>query len=136
MNTSTGLLFLGGHIANPHLACALASAPGPGHESVPPPAHADTTGVIATDPTTRDNRRAWLSQSIGENAMNLFKSLMYLGGLESINPRIEDPDAEFGPTYGNRIASRRVFGPSDHGRAHSPPGTESREQVCVVGGCG
>ena len=67
--------------------------------------------------------------------MNLFRSLMYLGGLEPINPRIEDPDDEFGPTYGNRIASRRLFGLRDDGNARSP-GLEPREQVCVTGGCG
>ncbi|MCA1713580.1 MAG: hypothetical protein LC715_00105 [Gammaproteobacteria bacterium] len=135
MNMSTGLLFLGGHITNPQLACALTSAASSEHETGRK-AHADAAGVIATNPPTRDNRSAWLSQSIGDNVMNLFKSLMYLGGLESINPRIEDPDDEFGPTYGNRVASRRAFGLPDHGRAQSPPGIESRDQICVAGGCG
>jgi len=46
-----------------------------------------------------------------EGAMNLFKSLWLLGGLESVSLRVgEEDEMAFGPTYGNEIASQRVFG--------------------------
>ena len=46
-----------------------------------------------------------------ESAMNLFKSLWLLGGLQSVDTRVgEDEDPAFGQTYGNRIASERSFG--------------------------
>lgn len=43
-------------------------------------------------------------------AMNFFKSLMYLGGLESVDLRINDDGSPYGPTYGNRLASAQAFG--------------------------
>ena len=44
--------------------------------------------------------------------MNLFKSLWLLGGLQSIDSRVGDEEEPaFGPTYGNRLASERTFGP-------------------------
>ena len=59
MNISTGLLFLGGHSTNPQLACAL-TGPDSGHEAGRP---ADAAVDIAPNPTTRENRTTWLSQS-------------------------------------------------------------------------
>ena len=53
------LLFLDGHVADPSLAVSLSRA----------------TPARAT-PRTRSN------------AMNFFKSLMYLGGLESVDPHL------------------------------------------------
>lgn len=48
-----------------------------------------------------------------EASMNLFKSLWLLGGLQSIDSRVgEEDEPAFGPTYGNRLASERVFGPA------------------------
>jgi len=44
-------------------------------------------------------------------SMNLFKSLWLLGGLESIDFRVGDEEEHpYGQTYGNDIASQRVFG--------------------------
>lgn len=44
-------------------------------------------------------------------SMNLFKSLWLLGGLESIDLRVgEDEERPYGQTYGNDVASRRLFG--------------------------
>jgi hypothetical protein len=78
------LLFLNGHIAEPSLAVAL---------TTPTPLRA---GV-----RTRSN------------AMNFFKSLMYLGGLESVDLRINDDGSPYQP-YGNRVASAAAFGPGPH----------------------
>ena len=45
------------------------------------------------------------------SSMNLFKSLWLLGGLESIDLRVsEEEERPYGQTYGNDVASRRVFG--------------------------
>ena len=44
-------------------------------------------------------------------SMNLFKSLWLLGGLESIDLRVsEEEEHPYGQTYGNDVASKRVFG--------------------------
>ena len=44
-------------------------------------------------------------------SMNLFKSLWLLGGLQSIDLRVGDEDERpFDRTYGNDVASRRLFG--------------------------
>ena len=46
-----------------------------------------------------------------EEPMNLFKSLWLLGGLESIDLRVSEAEEHpYGQTYGNDIASQRVFG--------------------------
>ena len=46
-----------------------------------------------------------------EEPMNLFKSLWLLGGLESIDLRVSEAEEHpYGQTYGNDIASKRVFG--------------------------
>lgn len=44
-------------------------------------------------------------------SMNLFKSLWLLSGLQSIDLRVGDEDERpFGRTYGNDVASKRLFG--------------------------
>lgn len=49
--------------------------------------------------------------SLEGTSMNLFKSLWLLGGLQSIDLRVGDDDEPtFGPTYGNDLASKRIFG--------------------------
>ena len=46
-----------------------------------------------------------------EEPMNLFKSLWLLGGLESIDLRVSEAEEHpYGQTYGNDVASQRVFG--------------------------
>ena len=46
-----------------------------------------------------------------EEPMNLFKSLWLLGGLESIDLRVSEAEEHpYGQTYGNDVASKRVFG--------------------------
>ncbi|UHQ20454.1 hypothetical protein LVB87_04650 [Lysobacter sp. KIS68-7] len=76
------LLFLNGHVADPRLGAELASE----------------------QPEATPERPS-------EGTMNLFKSLWLLGGLESISLRVgEDDELAFGPTYGNDVASQRVFG--------------------------
>ena len=80
MNLYKSLLFLHGHITDTELAVDLAQRP-----SAPP-----------------------ISQW-SEN-MNLFKSLLYLGGLESISSRVGEEEETYGQTYGNRIASEQKFG--------------------------
>ena len=76
------LLFLDGHVADPSLAVAL---------------------------TTTTPPRAARTRS---NPMNFFKSLMYLGGLESVDPRMNDDGSPFGRTYGHGLASEQAFGPT------------------------
>ena len=72
--------------------------------------------------------------------MTLFKSLLYLGGLESIDSRIGEEEESFGPTYGNRVASERTFGKpaSDpfHRRVVPVARNASAPLGCVAGGCG
>lgn len=101
------LLFTHGHVADPALAVSL-SRPTP--DRVAP---------------TRSP------------AMNFFKSLMYLGGLESLDTRIHEPRAPeagdaFGPTYGNAVASRQVFGAP---KAESRP-RDTAPRGALPAGCG
>ena len=69
-----------------------------------------------------------------------FKSLLYLGGLESIDSRIGEEEEAFGPTYGNRIASERTFGKSApepfHRRVVPVARNASAPLGCVAGSCG
>ena len=84
MSIATDLLFLHGHIADPQLARELAAAPSP-HTNPHP------ESPMKTSPN------------------QLFKSLWYLGGLDDLDPRIGLDETAYGPTYGNRLASRRSF---------------------------
>lgn len=111
------LLFLHGHIVDPQLASSLSTDSEP---SVP-------------------------SQPQGSTEMNLFKSLLYLGGLESIDSRIGEEEEAYGATYGNRIASAQAFGkrrearPAFH-RNVVPVDRAAQARMpadaCVAGGCG
>ena len=82
------LLFLDGHVADPELAVALSTPATP--------------------------RAAVRTRS---QPMTFFKSLMYLGGLESVDLRVNEDGSPFGPTYGNRLASEQFFGPTPHAAA-------------------
>ena len=86
------LIFLHGHIADPALAQSLSDA---------------TAEAAPADPSS-DPITAGESQR--SPSMNLFKSLLYLGGLESIDSRIGEDEEAYGQTYGNRVASARTFG--------------------------
>lgn len=86
MNIATQMLFLHGHVADPELAVELAASPPPRSGEHPNPESA-----MKTSP----NR--------------LFKSLWYLGGLDDIDLRIGPGEETYGPSFGNRIASRRAF---------------------------
>jgi hypothetical protein len=105
MSAYKDLLFLHGHIADPRLALELSAA-----QTVDPDpatAIATATPAGATNPNTNTNTQiAW------REPMTLFKSLLYLGGLESIDSRIGEEEEAFGQTYGNRVASERTFGKS------------------------
>ena len=72
--------------------------------------------------------------------MNFFKSLVYLGGLESIDSRIGEEEETYGQTYGNRLASERTFGkpaPKPFHRRVVPIARDNAAPIeCVVGGCG
>ena len=86
------LLFLHGHIADPALAASLA---------------------------TDDDPAAPVFRS---SAMDLFKSLMYLGGRPMHPGHNYDLDEPFEPSYGNRVATERLFGtlPQDAATARTP----------------
>ena len=72
--------------------------------------------------------------------MNFFKSLVYLGGLESMDSRIGEEEESFGQTYGNRVASERVFGKPAANAFHRRVVAVARDATapvdCVAGGCG
>ena len=115
------LLFLHGHIADPRLALEM-SAP------------------QAADPDPAANTN---TQSAWREPMTLFKSLLYLGGLESIDSRIGEEEEAFGQTYGNRVASERTFGKpaADPFHRHVVPVARNASrnapaQLGVAGGCG
>ena len=108
MNAYKNLMFLHGHFVHPRDA----------DDEPAPPAEPSPTSPTAprTDALT----------ALRSTTMNLFKSLMYLGGLESVSLRIDEPDDAFGPTYGNRVAGERSFG-----RAPVPP-PPARDPACCV----
>ena len=92
MSLYSDLLFLHGHIADPRLAAALSTpATSPASPSIQQP-------------------RPIAGEDIRRHPMDLFKSVLYLGGLQSIDSRIGEEEERFGPTYGNRVASARAFG--------------------------
>ena len=84
MSIATDLLFLHGHIADPRLARELAVA-------ATPHANPHPEFPMKTSPNP------------------LFKSLWYLGGLDDLDPRIGLGEEAYGPSFGNRVASRRAF---------------------------
>lgn len=114
MSMYRNLLFLHGHVADPDLAMAL-----------------------ATDPVAPSHPHLWRAP------MNLFKSLLYLGGLESMDSRIGEEEEAFGRTYGNRVASEHVFGKPGAKARPSAAVVRRNAQAgvvdtagCVAGGCG
>lgn len=125
MNLYKDLLFLHGHIADPRLAAAL-SAP-----------------AASTAPASTPQQRPNPGEDIRRHPMDLFKSVLYLGGLQSIDSRIGEEEERFGPTYGNRVASARAFG-KPAPAFHRPVVPVARRNVaalaadngCVVGACG
>jgi len=126
MNLYSNLLFLHGHIADTQLASDLAEA----QAAAPEPAAGTGAARITTTNTP----------SVRRDPMTLFKSLLYLGGLESIDSRIGEEEESFGPTYGNRVASERTFGKptpdSRHRRVVPVAHNASAPLGCVAGGCG
>ena len=127
MSLYSNLLFLHGHVADTQLARELSAA----QAVAPDPATAATAARTTTNTNTASARR---------EPMTLFKSLLYLGGLESIDSRIGEEEESFGPTYGNRVASERTFGKptpdSRHRRVVPVAHNASAPLGCVAGGCG
>ncbi|WP_417471969.1 hypothetical protein [Luteimonas mephitis] len=120
MNIHSGLLFLDGHIADPGLALSLSIDP----------QRADAAGgdhaVRGDAPTgsTRGAARRPLPQSMRRHAMNLFQTLLFLGGRPMTAGHNYDAGEPFPQTYGNRVASARMFKPlgtDRRGRAPRQP---------------
>ena len=115
MNLSTSLLFLHGHIADPRLGVELA---------------ASAAAPRATAPVSR------------RPTMDLFKSVMYLGGRPMHPGHNFDLEEPFEPEFGNRVAFARVFGrtvpaPQPQQRAQAPrTATRPRPVRAAVLGCG
>ena len=86
MSIATEMLFLHGHIADPKLAAELAT-PQPAHKSANP----QPESPMKMSPT------------------DLLKNLWYVGGLDDLDPRANLGDEAYGPSFGNRVASRRAF---------------------------
>jgi hypothetical protein len=86
MNIATQMLFLHGHVADPKLAVELAAPPSPHSGENPNP-----------------------DLSMETFPSRLLESLWYLGGLDDLEPRIGLDEDTYGPSFGNRIASRRAF---------------------------
>ena len=63
--------------------------------------------------------------------MNIFKGLLFLEGYLTPSALTEE---DFGPSYGNKIASQRSFGDSFGGpeSAHPPVAVDA----CSAAGCG
>jgi hypothetical protein len=106
MNLYSGLLFLHGHIADPTLAVSLAADRAP--RLVPP--------------VTRSR------------SMDLFKSLMYLGGRPMHSGHNYDLEEPFEPEFGNHLANERMFGKTLPQPAAAP--RESRPSGLAAQGCG
>lgn len=64
--------------------------------------------------------------------MNMFKNLLFLHGY-LVDASLDD-ESEFGPTYGNRVASEKSFGVA-YGR-HATSAEQRADAFCVQGGCG
>ena len=122
MSIYSDLLFLQGHIADPRLAAALS-----------------TPAASSASPSIQQHRPV-AGEDTRRHPMDLFKSVLYLGGLQSIDSRIGEEEASFGPTYGNRVASARTFGkpaaPAFHRRVVPVARDPSAPLGCVAGSCG
>ena len=64
--------------------------------------------------------------------MNMFKNLLFLHGY-FVDTSLDD-EAEFGATYGNRVASEKSFG-NAYGR-HAGSSAQHVDALCAQGGCG
>ena len=109
MSIATDLLFLHGHIADPHLARELAA-------TRPPHTNPHPESPMKTSPN------------------QLFKSLWYLGGLDDLDLRIDFDETAYGPTFGNRIAARRAFdsyGRRRERRVATKPVVAERRNACA-----
>lgn len=121
MSIANDLLFLHGHIVEPRLARELAT------EQTPPP-HPEHD----------------MNTTLKSNLNPLFKGLWYLGGLDDLDPRIGLDEAAYGPTYGNRLASRRSFASyarrpgrrAERRRAAKPAPRERRATTAAIEPCG
>ena len=105
MNIYTGLLFQHGHIADARLAVSLAKARSE-------PDDADDEATALRDAPSRANRGASRDPSHHQprrQTMNLFQTLMFLGGRPMTAGHNDDIDEPFPQTYGNRAASKRMF---------------------------
>ena len=110
MQLFTSQLFLHGYIADPALAASLAD---------------DLAAGSAHHPVSRSH------------AMDLFKSLMYLGGRPMHAGHNYDLDEPFEPSFGNRVATERVFGKTLSQPQPKRRRRETRLQAQgVVQGCG
>ena len=126
MSLYSDLLFLHGHIADTRLAAAL------------------STPAASTAPPSIQQQRPTSGDDIRRHPMDLFKSVLYLGGLQSIDSRIGEEEESFGPTYGNRVASARAFGKPATGAFHRRVVAVGRRSTaaaivdtgCVAGSCG
>lgn len=102
MNIATGLLFLEGYIADPGLATALSSP-----EQAPNDSHVVGGGSADVASTVIPGPRRALPAATKRPAMNLFQSLMFLGGRPMTAGHNDDIDEPFPRTYGNRVATRQ-----------------------------
>jgi hypothetical protein len=138
MSFAKDLLFLHGHITDPHsLDTPRAAAGHASSEMMAPTAvspdtlsrsRAATTAPPprATAASTARDRLAPALRRLGAPA-RYFNGLLPLATLPPLASRAGSAQSVFGPTYGNRVASHRVFGGS------SPwPGAAG----CLTGACG
>jgi len=107
MNIYTGMLFLDGHIADASLADSLSAGPqGPDAADGGRSARGDAPSGL-----TRGADHHPLPQPMRRHAMNLFQTLMFLGGRPMTAGNNYDIGEPFPQTYGNRVASGRAFKP-------------------------
>lgn len=105
MNIYTGLLFQHGHIADARLAVSLATARSESDDAEPRAASHRGMPLRSSRGTGRDPSQP----EPRRQAMNLFQTLMFLGGRPMIAGHNDDIDEPFPQTYGNRAASKRMF---------------------------
>lgn len=108
MNFARDLLFLHGHITDPRSLDTAASTPQAGRPAAPaaqPPADAMRGGDGACAAPAPDR--------LAPALRHLHAPLRFFGGLlplAPLAPRTDHHAMRFGPSYGNALASRRLFG--------------------------
>lgn len=108
MNFAQDLLFLHGHITDPRSLDAPASTRPAGRPAAPaarPPAVAKPGGDVVCAAPAPDRLAPALRR--------LHAPLRFFGGLlplAPLAPRADDRSMRFGHSYGNALASRRLFG--------------------------